>query len=224
MATATKKHQPEQRVLQATFSPVTLEQRDDGTPVITGLAAVYYDGTERTEYELWEGGPIERIRRGAFKATLEAGDDIRGLFNHDANEVLGRRSSGTLRVKSSREGLAYEIDPPDTQTGRDVAALVKRGDVSGSSFSFFVTEDDYKVENGREVREIRGAKVLDVGPVTFPAYEATSVQARSADPAREHVRRQQERQQLLAEMDRTLTERECDQRLAELEADDADGE
>ena len=154
-----------------------IERRDDGHPVIAGYAAVF----EPAEADL--GLFIERIRRGAFSRAIEEGQDVRALFNHDPNHVLGRRSAGTLRLREDDRGLWFEVDPPDTQMGRDVVAMIERGDVTGCSFSFRVRGEEWaeSASDGPTVRIITSADLYDVGPVTFPAYPDTSVAVRSLE-------------------------------------------
>ena len=164
-------------------APVRIEEREDGSKKIVGLGAVYYDGTPETEYELWPGVK-ERIHKGAFARILKESPDVRILFNHDPNQVLGRTANGTAKVKSTKRGLEYEADPPDTQTGRDVMALLKRGDVDGSSFSFMIAKEKrIAPQDGRpEVFEILDfAALYDTGPVTFSAYAGTEAQLRGLD-------------------------------------------
>jgi len=183
---------------------VSLEQRAEGEPPqIVGLASVYYDGTPDTEYELWQDGPVERIMPGAFRDALAGKDDVRALFNHDANHVLGRVSSGTMELRDTKAGLEYRINPPNTATGRDLLELVRRGDITGSSFGFIVTDEDSLRHDGRAVREVRQVTVLDVGPVTFPAYEATEVQVRSLPDAirEDYERREQQKRHRAARLD-----------------------
>jgi len=165
----------ERRYLTANFASV--ETRDDANGMISGYAAVYYDGTPNTEYQLYPG-TVERIMPGAFARSVNQKDDARALFNHDTNMVLGRVSAGTLRLTEDNRGLKYEIDPADTTVYRDVAQFIKRRDVQGSSFAFNVTDEQPKKENGLRIREIRGVELFDVGPVTFPAYESTSTGVR----------------------------------------------
>lgn len=170
------------RHLNADIAGVQIEKRDDGTSRIVGYGSVFYDGTERTEFELWEG-MRERIMPGAFDRALRDGDDVRGLFNHDTNHVLGRTKSGTMRLLADRRGLRYEITPPDTQSARDLVTLIQRGDVTGSSFSFMVSGENFVTEKrggaSVKIREITNIEPLyDVGPVTFPAYEATEASVR----------------------------------------------
>lgn len=164
----------------------------DGAPVraegegeerkIAGLAAVYYDGTPETEYELWAGAR-ERIMPGAFDRAI-AEDDVRGLFNHNPDHLLGRTPK-TLRLRSTSDGLEYEMTPPDTQIARDVQVNLDAGNLSGSSFAFEILEEEWRDEGDGEVREIRATRLYDVGPVTYPAYEATTAGLRSEDGGEE---------------------------------------
>ncbi len=136
----------------------------------------------------------EMIMPGAFKDAVKS-DDVRALFNHDPNLLLGRTASKTLRIKEDKSGLRYVNDLPDTATGRDVQTLIKRGDVNGSSFAFTVDQadeewDESEVKGGKlPLRKIlRISKLYDVSPVTYPAYPTTSVSARSrAKAANESV-------------------------------------
>ena len=174
--------QRERRTLFCDLAQARVERREDGTAEkISGYAAVFFDPAKPgTEYEMWPGYR-ERVAAGAFADVL--GQDVRGLFNHDANMVLGRTKSATMRLSEDATGLRYEIDIPDTQAGRDTATSIQRGDVTGSSFSFIVGErlmEDF--EDGTTVRTITKVKRLyDVGPVTFPAYEGTEASARCDD-------------------------------------------
>src|SRR4051794_7249403 len=110
---------------------VKLETRaDTEPPVIAGIGAVCYDGTEETEYELWDFSSercVERILPGAFMDALTRPDDVRGLFNHSADLVLGRTKSGTMKLSADSAGLKYEITPGDTSVAKDVTAHLSRG-------------------------------------------------------------------------------------------------
>lgn len=158
---------------------VGVEERGDGTmPRIVGMASVFYRSTDPgTEYELGEGY-YERIMPSAFDRAISDKHDVRGLFNHDANCILGRTSSGTMRITKTPDGLRYEIDPPNTQAGRDIVESVRRGDVTGSSFSFVAREVRHREERGAVYREVHSVDLFDVGPVTFPAYTSASVGCR----------------------------------------------
>lgn len=171
--------QPERRYLNRPADPVKLHERAGALPLIQGYAAVFYNaGDPGTRFMLWEDFE-ERILPGAFDKALTR-DNVLGCFNHDVNKILGRSTAGTLRLSVDARGLRYEIDPPDTATGREVVELLRRGDVSGSSFMFEVTDGASRKENGVYIREISGVKLYDVGPVTFPAYTGTEAGIRAA--------------------------------------------
>lgn len=130
------------------------------------------------------GGFVERIAPGTFSKTVQEAD-VRALFNHDPNMVLGRNRSGTLRMEEDSNGLAYEIDLPDTALGRDVATLLERGDISGSSFGFRTISDEWgETDSGFPLRTLTQVALRDVGPVTFPAYSDASSALRSLAEAR----------------------------------------
>lgn len=161
---------------------VELEVRSDGgPPVISGYAAVFYDGTEATEFRLWED-LIERILPTAFDRAIREKQDVVALSNHDKNRVLGRRSNGSLSITKDRVGLRYRITPPANTTAvRDTVEDLRAGNVIGSSFSFdmgmggrnYVEDEKRKVE----IVEIVDIETVgDVGPVTFPAYSATTAE------------------------------------------------
>lgn len=152
-----------------------IERRDGAAPKLVGHAAVFNSLSEDL------GGFREQILPGAFADAI-ASDDVRALFNHDSNYVLGRNVSGTLRLAEDVRGLAIEIDLPDTPTIRDlVAAPIERGDVSQMSFGFSVRpggQDWAKDDEGRVVRSLKKLRLYDVSPVTFPAYRQTDVAVR----------------------------------------------
>lgn len=168
----------ERRFLDARGAGVHLLERAADKPVIFGHAAVFYDGSRDTEYQLWDD-IVERIMPGAFDKALAEGQDVRALFNHNPDYLLGRTKAETLNLTIDERGLAYEIDPGDTAIANDVRSMIKRGDLSGSSFAFLTTDEDWRKEDGIIIREIRGVDLFDVGPVTYPAYEGTDTGARS---------------------------------------------
>ena len=148
--------------------------KTDGAPTkISGHAAKFDSMSEDL------GGFRERIAPGAFAKTIQSAD-IRALWNHDANIVLGRNKSGTLRLSEDSAGLAFEVDMPDTQLVRDmVMGPITRGDVNQCSFGFYTIADKWAMVDGEWVRTLLECDLLDVSPVTYPAYNSTDVAARS---------------------------------------------
>lgn len=146
---------------------VEVKKDENGRTVIRGYAAVYDSDSQDL------GGFIERIAPGAFDEVLRSNPDVFGRYNHD--RLLGRTSSGTVRLYPDERGLRYEIDPKPADS--DLLQSLERGDVRGSSFAFRTTgkkERWYKDDKGRMIRELRGFDYIgDVGPVDSPAYLST---------------------------------------------------
>lgn len=127
------------------------------------------------------GGGYEQMASTAFdRALKDPQTDVRALVNHNPTMVLGRQSAGTLRLATDKEGLRFEVDLPDTSYASDLRALVARGDVTGASFGFVPDEDEYsKAPDGKQIRTHTSvAQLVDVSPVTWPAYEGASVALR----------------------------------------------
>jgi len=143
---------------------------------ITGYAAVFNSRSEDLGFR-------EMLMPGAFDRALAEGHDVRALWNHNADLVLGRTKSGTLRLSVDERGLKIENDLPDTQAGRDAMTLIKRGDVDQMSFAFRVITDEWRTVDGEQLREIRDLELMDVSPVAYPAYAQTVVSARARQQA-----------------------------------------
>lgn len=158
---------------------VRADPMEDGHAArIIGYGAVFNQRSDNL------GGFREIIMPTAFDDVLD--QDIRGLFNHDSNYVLGRTASGTMKLSVDSVGFQYEIEPPDSQTIKDlVLTPMKRGDISQSSFTFIVAPDGdkwYEDEEGVIVREIhRVSRVFDIGPVAIPAYPDTTAASRNLE-------------------------------------------
>jgi HK97 family phage prohead protease len=143
-------------------------------PQIAGYAAVFNTPTDIGYFR-------EQIAPGAFTKAIADKQDVKCLFNHDPNKVLGRTKSGTLRLSEDNTGLKYECDiDQSTSVGKDVHAHIERGDVDQCSFGFVVRDEDVSYDDdGVATRTIKQADLFDVSPVTYPAYPTTSVEARS---------------------------------------------
>jgi len=158
-----------------------VKKDDNGRTVIRGYAAVFDSPSQDL------GGFVEIIERGAFDDVMKTNPDVFGKYNHQ--QVIGRTSSGTMRLTVDDRGLRYEIDPP--RSAAAVVELIERGDVRGSSFAFRTKGADetwQKDVEGRMVRRIKRFSFLgDAGPVDTPAYLATEtyVSKRALEMARE---------------------------------------
>ncbi|WP_462379568.1 HK97 family phage prohead protease [Pseudomonas sp. Marseille-QA0892] len=128
------------------------------------------------------GDFAEVIRPGAFARTLSAptAANIRAIYEHDNRSLLGKVGSSTLRLREDDKGLAFELDLPDTSLGRDLAELVKRGDVSGCSFGFIPAKETWL----SNLRELRDVDLYEITLTASPAYPETTVQVRSKQPLR----------------------------------------
>lgn len=143
--------------------------KKDGKEQIVGYAAVFNKLSEDL------GGFRERIKPGTFSKTIQE-SDIRALFNHDPNYVLGRNKAGTLRLKENSKGLKIRIDPPDWAS--NIMESIHRGDIDQMSFGFRTIKDSWSKEDGQNIRQLEEVQLFDICPVTYPAYPDTTVAVR----------------------------------------------
>lgn len=157
----------------------TLQTREEnGERIIEGYAAKY-------ETETNIGPFMESISRGAFDNVLE--NDVRALINHDPSLVLGRTSAGTLELTSDDVGLKYRVKLGNQQYATDLYESIQRGDISQSSFAFTIKEQTWSEDrSSRKVEEV--AQLLDVSPVTYPAYKEATVVAREEEEEAKEIR------------------------------------
>jgi HK97 family phage prohead protease len=149
-----------------------VSKKDDDSPKLEGYAALFDELSEDL------GGFREKIQAGAFKKSLKK-TDVRALWNHDSNFVLGRKSAGTLVLKEDERGLKVKIDPPEAQWAKDLMTSIERGDVTQMSFGFRVIKDSWEEKGKQNIRTLDEVNLFDVSPVTFPAYPQTEIQARN---------------------------------------------
>jgi len=154
---------------------IEIRENDGKTPVIHGTIPFNSETTIKDYREF-----TEVIRPGAFREAITS-DDIVGLFNHNKDFVLGRKSAGTLTLREERDHAVFDIPLPDTQYARDLKVSMDRGDIVGNSFSFTPREggEAWTIKGGKQYRELTNVKVFDLGPVTFPAYNQSQVAMRS---------------------------------------------
>ena len=154
----------------------TLEVREEGGEmIIQGYAALYNNETDLGVFK-------ESIAPGAFDDVLK--DDVRALINHDPSLILGRSSAGTLILSTDERGLKYEVKLGEQQYAKDLYTSIKRGDISQSSFAFTIKDQTWSEDRStRQVQKV--ARLLDVSPVTYPAYSDATVAARKDEEPKE---------------------------------------
>lgn len=148
---------------------------DEGKKIIEGYFAVF-DSVYQMAPDL-----SESIAQGAFSRSIS--NDVRALTNHDTTLVLGRSKAGTLQLREDAHGLWGRIDiNPNDGDAVNLYERVKRGDVDQCSFGFDIVKEDTEVrEDGSIHWTLRDVELYEVSCCTFPAYEDTSISARSKD-------------------------------------------
>lgn len=163
-------------------APVTIEKRaeedENEFATIEGYAAMFNKRADLYWYE-------EEILPGAFDEVLN--DDVRCLFNHNPNYILARSNNrkGTLSLSVDDRGLKYSYTTPDRSYARDLQNAIESGDVSQSSFAFLAKEVVWVTAENDDEKDLRQIKkmsrLLDVSPVTYPAYQDTEVAKRGLE-------------------------------------------
>lgn len=174
MTTPTNPKQPDCREIRAHVAQLEVREAGEGSAgrTITGYAAIFNSETDICGY--W----IEKIAPGAFSASLQS-RDVLALYAHDTARIIGRRSSGTLRIAEDAKGLKVEIDLPDTNDGRDLAVLIERGDVTGMSFGFIATRQEWDETVSPPVRTLEEVELHEVTVTANPQYQDTELKLRS---------------------------------------------
>lgn len=168
---------------------VRAEQNDEHGHYITGQPIVYNERTDLGWYD-------EIIENDALAETDLR--DVRFLINHNTDMIPLARSrnnnaNSTMQMEVvSGVGMTIRVDL-DTENNSDSRSLysaVERGDITGMSFMFTVDKDSWDdLESEHPTRHIRSiGRVFEVSAVTFPAYEATSIQARGLADALESAK------------------------------------
>jgi HK97 family phage prohead protease len=153
----------EQRVNVAGFE---IREESDGMH-FTGYAALFDSPSEPLPF-------TERIAKGAFKRSLRSRNDIKFLWNHDSGEILGSTRARTMTLSEDDRGLKVEGMLPNTSRGRDVAELLRRGDVDAMSFGFSVPQGGDTWSNDGSERTLKSVRLHEVSVVAWPAYTATA--------------------------------------------------
>lgn len=152
---------------------------EDGSeiPVVEGYASVF---NVQTDIGGWY---IEEIAPEAFDKSLSEKKDVRALFNHNWDKVLGRISANTLRLSADTKGLKFEVDLPNTTYANDLKESMARGDVKECSFGFIITAEEWKWAEGegKDLVRITEVDLYEISIVTLPQYEETTATLRSKE-------------------------------------------
>lgn len=155
-----------------TVRDIEARQAEDGTMRMAGYAAVFNEPSVPLPF-------IEKIAPGAFRKTLSETPDVRLLINHEGLP-MARTKNGTMRLYEDQKGLYFEAELANTQEARDLYTLVERGDVDQMSFAFRVIRQNWSKDRAERTLTEVSLSDGDVSIVTYPAYPATSVEAREA--------------------------------------------
>ena len=164
-----------------TFEP-NAEKRDDGSAQISGRPIVYNSPTDI-------GGMFREI---IMPGALDGADlrDVPLLVNHNDRMIpvaRSRRNNGnsTMQLIPDAEGLGFQasLDVARNATAAELYSAVDRRDINGMSFGFRVNDERWEnLESDYPTRYINKIKLVkEISAVTFPAYDATEIMARSKD-------------------------------------------
>lgn len=145
---------------------------------IAGYASVFDSPADLGEFR-------EIVRPGAFRSTLQSGNNVRALYDHDSKALLGTTRAGTLTLREDAKGLAFTLEVPNTSHGNDVLELVKRGDIQGCSFGFHVRSDNWTAGD-KFTRELLDVDLSEITLTANPAYPSTTAALRSLDAMVKH--------------------------------------
>jgi HK97 family phage prohead protease len=166
-------------ITRTVFEVSDLEIRkvdDTGKRTIAGYA-VLWDKLSLPIY----GSFRERVRSGAFKKSLSE-NNVRSLWNHNSDMVLGSTKAKTMRLSEDEKGLRFEIDLPETNAGKDAGVMIERGDVDGMSFGFNICKQEWDETDPKNIiRTLIVVDLREISPTPFPAYPQSKVSVRSVE-------------------------------------------
>lgn len=143
----------------------------EGQAIVYDDAELMYEDADGYQY-------FEQIDKNAVDGLTDTSDVI-FLYNHDGR-VMARNKNKTLILSPTDAGLSITADLSGSALGRDVAEEIRNGLTDKMSFAFTVDKEDWQNDDKKQVRHIQHInKLYDVSAVSRPAYEATSISARS---------------------------------------------
>lgn len=161
---------------------MSLSIREDANPDVMAIKGYVVKFNERSSllYDEW----YERVAKGAFAKSLQQ-NTIKALWNHNSDIVLGSTKSNTLKLIEDDVGLRFDLELPNSSQAKDIYESIKRGDVDGVSFGFYIRENGDKWEYLKEEdvyeRTLLDIDLIEISPTPFPAYPTSEVGKRSLE-------------------------------------------
>lgn len=161
---------------------MSLSIREDANPDVMAIKGYVVKFNERSSllYDEW----YERVAKGAFAKSLQQ-NTIKALWNHNSDIVLGSTKSNTLKLIEDDIGLRFDLELPNSSQAKDIYESIKRGDVDGVSFGFYIRENGDKWEYLKEEdvyeRTLLDIDLIEISPTPFPAYPTSEVGKRSLE-------------------------------------------
>ena len=169
----------ERRTLEGSIE-IRMNENGEESRTIEGYGAVF----NRWSHNL--GWFKEKMERSSFDNVDMS--NVIATFNHNFDNVLARADSDTLKLEVDDRGLKYSFEAPNTTAGNDLLENVRNGNVKGSSFMFTVAKNGSTWTEGEDVDErviTQVERLIELGPVTTPAYPDTSVAKRDLESLKE---------------------------------------
>lgn len=161
------------------YEDLELRRLTDSTTKLDTLVgrAIPYEKRSELMYSLM----YEILRKGTFTKSLATNPDVRAYVDHDTGKIIGRTKAKTLTLTEDADGVNFRMQVPDTTYGIDLLKAIDRGDITGMSFGFKATKNTWGQHNGKELRDITEANLLEISTVSSPAYLDTNVYQRSME-------------------------------------------
>lgn len=179
-----------------------IEKREDGSEgrTISGYAVVFNQESEDLGFR-------ETILPGAITEEVISRSDILFTYNHNPNWVLARQTNGegNIEITIDEHGVGFRFDVPETTIGNDLLELIRTGVIRGCSFAFTIDPADPEAEKWQEIDGVyhryihKIDRLYDLSCVVTPAYEGTSVSARSMETFENFKKELQEQRDAEAE-------------------------
>lgn len=171
---------------------LSVRQEDDKPTIMSGYVSKFNEPSQL----LVERGRqfYESVHRNAFNKSLESDKNIFALYNHSPDKILGSTRNNSLKLSTDETGLRFELQPNlNVSYAKDVAELIRTGEIRGCSFGFRVNNDEWTTKDGHDYRTLLDVDLAEVTITPMPAYESSEVSCRSYDQFKEEQKQQEQR-------------------------------